>query len=116
MNINEMLEMLQEVSDINESLQYNLNETLQILQRLQWVLDLDETLQYHFNEVLRKKEALEKVLAKDKKDAVVQCKDCKYYNSRSEGFGWCENMDRGTTDDFYCANGTKIENEESVAE
>lgn len=36
---------------------------------------------------------------------VVRCKDCKHYNTIgcSKGFGWCENIDRGTSDDFYCA-------------
>ena len=36
---------------------------------------------------------------------VVRCKDCKHYNTIgcSKGFGWCENMDRGTSDNFYCA-------------
>jgi hypothetical protein len=38
---------------------------------------------------------------------VVRCKDCKHYNTIgcSKGFGWCENIDRGTSDNFYCANG-----------
>jgi hypothetical protein len=36
---------------------------------------------------------------------VVRCKDCKHYNTIgcSKGFGWCENIDRGTSDNFYCA-------------
>ena len=36
---------------------------------------------------------------------VVRCKDCKHYNTIgcSKGFGWCENIDRGTNDNFYCA-------------
>jgi hypothetical protein len=40
---------------------------------------------------------------------VVRCKDCKQYNTTgcSKGFGWCENMETGTSDDFYCANGAK---------
>ena len=31
---------------------------------------------------------------------VVRCKDCKHYDTIgcSKGFGWCENMDRGTSD------------------
>ena len=38
---------------------------------------------------------------------VVRCKDCKYYNTIgcSKGFSWCENIDKGTSDNFYCANG-----------
>lgn len=44
---------------------------------------------------------------------VVRCKDCKHYNTAdcSEGFGWCENIDRGTTDNFYCANGKRLNKE-----
>ena len=36
---------------------------------------------------------------------VVRCKDCKHYDTigRSKGFGWCENIDRGTSDNFYCS-------------
>ena len=42
---------------------------------------------------------------------VVRCKDCKHYNTTgcSKGFGWCESMDRGVSDDFYCANGAKMD-------
>jgi hypothetical protein len=38
---------------------------------------------------------------------VVRCKECEYYNITccSSGTGWCENMDMGVSDDFYCANG-----------
>ena len=44
---------------------------------------------------------------------VVRCKDCKHYNTIncSKGFGWCENMDRGTGDNFYCANGKQLKKE-----
>ncbi len=44
---------------------------------------------------------------------VVRCKDCKHYNTIgcSKGFGWCENIDRGTSDNFYCANGNQIKRE-----
>ena len=40
---------------------------------------------------------------------VVRCKDCKHYNTIgcSKGFGWCKSMDRGVSDDFYCANGKR---------
>jgi hypothetical protein len=42
---------------------------------------------------------------------VVRCENCKHYNriGCSDGFGWCENMDRGTHDEFYCANGKRLE-------
>ncbi len=41
----------------------------------------------------------------------VLCAKCKHYNKTgcSEGFGWCESMDRGVSDDFYCANGAKMD-------
>ncbi|HHU84213.1 MAG TPA: hypothetical protein GXZ23_03465 [Clostridiales bacterium] len=44
---------------------------------------------------------------------VVRCKDCKHYNTVgcSQGFGWCENIDRGTSDNFYCANGKQLNKE-----
>ena len=44
---------------------------------------------------------------------VVRCKDCKQYNTTgcSKGFGWCENIDRGTSDNFYCANGKQLNKE-----
>lgn len=46
--------------------------------------------------------------------SVVRCEDCKHYNRTgcSDGFGWCESMDRGVSDDFYCANGAKMESED----
>ena len=42
---------------------------------------------------------------------VVRCKECENYNTTgcSKGFGWCESMDRGVSDDFYCANGAKMD-------
>ncbi len=42
---------------------------------------------------------------------VVRCKECEYYNITccSSGTGWCENMDMGVSDDFYCANGARRE-------
>ena len=41
---------------------------------------------------------------------VVRCKECGHYDTVgcSKGFGWCESMDRGVSDDFYCANGAKM--------
>ena len=41
---------------------------------------------------------------------VVRCKDCKQYNTTgcSKGFGWCERMDRGTNDDFYCSLADRV--------
>lgn len=47
---------------------------------------------------------------------VVRCKECEDYNTIgcSKGFGWCESMDRGVSDDFYCANGAKMESEGST--
>lgn len=47
---------------------------------------------------------------------VVRCKECGHYDTIgcSKGFGWCESMDRGVSDDFYCANGAKMESEGST--
>jgi hypothetical protein len=47
---------------------------------------------------------------------IVRCKDCKHYNTIgcSKGFGWCENIDRGTSDNFYCANGKQLNKESEV--
>jgi hypothetical protein len=44
---------------------------------------------------------------------VVRCRECKHYNTIgcSKGFGWCENIDRGTSDNFYCANGKQLNKE-----
>jgi Lar family restriction alleviation protein len=46
-------------------------------------------------------------------ELIVRCENCKHYNriGCSDGFGWCESMDRGVSDDFYCANGAKMESE-----
>ena len=47
---------------------------------------------------------------------VVRCKECEYYNTTgcSKGFGWCESMDRGVSDNFYCANGKQLNKEREV--
>jgi Lar family restriction alleviation protein len=47
---------------------------------------------------------------------VVRCKECEYYNITccSDGCGWCERMDRGVHDDFYCSNGERKESEGST--
>jgi hypothetical protein len=47
---------------------------------------------------------------------VVRCKECEYYNITccSEGLGWCERMDRGVHDDFYCSYGERKESEGST--
>ena len=44
-------------------------------------------------------------------ELIVRCENCKHYNriGCSKGFGWCESMDRGVSDDFYCANGAQME-------
>ena len=49
---------------------------------------------------------------------VVRCGECKHYNKTccSKGFGWCENADRGVCDDFYCADGRRLEVEGKVNE
>ncbi len=42
---------------------------------------------------------------------VVRCVECKHYNTTgcSVGFGWCESMDRGVSDEFFCSCGAKME-------
>lgn len=43
---------------------------------------------------------------------VVKCKDCKHYNTYccSEGFGWCEELNRAVSDEKYCSCGEKRDN------
>ena len=40
---------------------------------------------------------------------VVRCGECSHYNISgcSEGFGWCEKIDRGVTDGHFCSYGEK---------
>ena len=45
---------------------------------------------------------------------VVRCKECEHYNATgfpalNPGTGWCDKMDRGTHDDFYCSCGERKE-------
>ena len=42
---------------------------------------------------------------------VVRCGECSHYNilGCSEGFGWCEKIDRGVTDGHFCSYGEKME-------
>ena len=42
---------------------------------------------------------------------VVRCGECSHYNISgcSEGFGWCEKIDRGVTDGHFCSYGEKTE-------
>ena len=42
---------------------------------------------------------------------VVRCGECSHYNISgcSEGFGWCEKIDRGVTDGHFCSYGEKME-------
>lgn len=47
---------------------------------------------------------------------VVRCKECGHYDTTgfpalNPGTGWCDKMGRGVHDDFYCANGAKMESE-----
>ncbi|HOR12300.1 MAG TPA: Lar family restriction alleviation protein [Anaerolineaceae bacterium] len=41
---------------------------------------------------------------------VVRCVECKHYNTTgcSVGFGWCESMGRGASDEFFCSCGAKM--------
>jgi len=76
-----------------------------------WYVALDDLFdmgKYHEREIV-----LQAIEESPTIDAVpvVRCKECENYNTTccSKGFGWCESMDRGVSDDFYCANGTKME-------
>ena len=46
---------------------------------------------------------------------VVRRKDCRYYNTTNccDGCGWCERsgMDRGSWDNWFCADGVRKESE-----
>lgn len=49
-------------------------------------------------------------------DTCLYAKNCQFIAKHREGaigcsagFGWCENMDRGTHDEFYCASGKRLE-------
>ena len=63
-------------------------------------------------ELRRIDEIIWKVVEATTVDAVpvVRCKDCKHYNTAgcSVGFGWCESMDRGVSDEFFCSCGAKL--------
>ena len=50
---------------------------------------------------------------------VVRCKECGHYNTTGYpalnlGTGWCDKMDRGVHDDFYCSYGERKESEGST--
>lgn len=43
---------------------------------------------------------------------VVRCKECGHYDTTgypalNPGTGWCDKMDRGVHDDFYCSYGER---------
>lgn len=44
---------------------------------------------------------------------VIRCKDCKHYDTKdcADGFGWCNRngTGRGSTDDWFCADGERKE-------
>lgn len=50
---------------------------------------------------------------------VVRCKECGHYDTTgypalNPGTGWCDKMDRGVHDDFYCSYGERKEMEGSI--
>ena len=59
----------------------------------------------------------EKMVLEEVKEimSVVRCKDCRYYNTTNccDGCGWCERsgMDRGSWDNWFCADGVRKEGE-----
>ena len=73
------------------------------------------TFAHWFRSIKRANEAWNRRVILDgcKNELIVRCKDCKHYNTIgcSKGFGWCENIDRGTSDNFYCANGKQLNKE-----
>ena len=42
-------------------------------------------------------------------EELVRCKDCKYWNITSDGFGECEIMDRQFLGEEYCSFGERRE-------
>lgn len=73
------------------------------------------TFAHWFRSIKRANEAWNRraILDGCENELIVRCKDCKHYNTIgcSKGFGWCENIDRGTNDNFYCANGKQLNKE-----
>ena len=69
------------------------------------------TFAHWFRSIKRANEAWNRraILDGCENELIVRCKDCKHYDTTgcSKGFGWCESMDRGVSDDFYCANGKR---------
>jgi hypothetical protein len=56
----------------------------------------------------------EDILRIDEAMPVVRCKECGHYDTTgfpalNPGTGWCDKMGKGVHDDFYCANGAKME-------
>ena len=49
--------------------------------------------------------------AQPENEPLVRCGNCKRYNriGCADGFGWCERMNGGASDDFYCSYGEKME-------
>ena len=76
------------------------------------------TFAHWFRSIKRANEAWNRRVILDgcENELIVRCKDCKSYNTIgcSKGFGWCENIDRGTSDNFYCANGKQLNKESEV--
>ena len=46
---------------------------------------------------------------------IIRCKDCKWWNTAylPDGCGWCEKsgMNKGTVDDWFCADGERKSDE-----
>ena len=92
-----------------------MNETERALVTLQDLLDnsiftsrIDLALEVAIEALQDRRLAIDALREKAER---VLCAKCKHYNKTgcSAGFGWCENMDRGTHDEFYCASGKRLE-------
>ena len=76
---------------------------------LKCILDCFERLAQYEDEAI----ARQSVKSEDVAEAipVVRCKECGYYTTGypalNHGTGWCDKMDRGVHDDFYCSYGER---------
>ena len=59
------------------------------------------------------KHGYEKGYEEGKKDSVVCCKDCEWFNSANcaYGFGWCVHFDIGMFETDFCSHGSRKEHD-----
>ena len=48
------------------------------------------------------------------KPQIIHCRDCKSYNTTGcvDGYGWCERYNYGITDEWYCGNAKRREDDD----